>query len=99
MPASAREGDTITTGHLCDATSTIDTPPQSKVFSDGILCAISDSPISPHTIKSGDPCVPHSAKTGSGSSKVFVTGTSANRIGDPADGGVITKGSSKVFMA
>lgn len=98
MPAAARKGDAITTGHGCDATSAIKGSLQSKVYSDGIIAAVSGDSIEAHTIESGNTCIAHAATVGGGSSKVFMQGNAAARKGDSADAGVITAGSSKVFI-
>ena len=44
MPAVSRKGDSLTTGHICTSTTTLDTPGQSTVFANSILVArIGDS--------------------------------------------------------
>ena len=58
MPAISRKGDSLSTGHICTGTTTLDTPGQSTVFANNILVA---------------------------------------RIGDSADAGAMTSGSSNVF--
>ena len=58
MPAISRKGDSLSTGHLCVGTTTLDTPGQSTVRANSILIA---------------------------------------RIGDSADAGAMTSGSSNVF--
>ena len=58
MPAVSRKGDSLSTGHLCVGTTTLDTPGQSTVRANSILIA---------------------------------------RIGDSADAGAMTSGSSNVF--
>ena len=59
MPAAARLGDTISTGHGCDATSTIAGALISKVKIDGIIAAVIGDAIAAHTILSGPSCVYH----------------------------------------
>lgn len=100
MPApSARVGDSILTGHPCSTTSTILTSLQAKVRVAGLQpAAVSGSIIAPHTILAGDSCVPHAATTGFGSAKVFFGGLPANRVGDPADMGVILTGAPNVII-
>lgn len=98
MPASARKGDSIATGHACTGSSNIDTPGQSKVSAQGKLCARATDPIVVHTIKVGDACVPHGVVVNAGSSKVSIANLPAARIGDSADAGAVTGGSNKVFM-
>jgi uncharacterized Zn-binding protein involved in type VI secretion len=98
MPGVARAGvDSIATGHLCDATALIATGgSSSKVFINGSRAALVGTLIAPHTIKSGEVCVPHSASVLTGSSKVFCGGIAIARIGDVADQGAITSSSSTV---
>jgi uncharacterized Zn-binding protein involved in type VI secretion len=98
MPAAARLGDTISTGHGCDATSTIAGALISKVKIDGIIAAVIGDAIAAHTILSGPSCVPHSATVGGSSSKVKFQGIYAARVGDGADGGSITSGSPDVII-
>ena len=50
MPAVSRKGDTLSTGHACVGTTTLDTPGQGTVYANSILIA-----------RIGDPTVPHPA--------------------------------------
>jgi len=44
MPAVSRKGDSLSTGHICTSTTTLDTPAQGTVFANSILVArIGDS--------------------------------------------------------
>ena len=103
MPAVCREGDTLNTGHECDAVSTLDVPGQDKVYSDNILIARRGDSTVTHNIRTGtnengDPiCTPHVATISGGSEKVFVVNAAIARIGDAVDAGSLTSGSSKVF--
>lgn len=98
MAAVARKSgtDTVSTGHLCDATTTTSAG-SSTVFVDGIGACREGDVITVHTTKVGDSCVPHSASINVGSSSVFVDGMAIARLGDSADSGAITSGSSTVF--
>lgn len=96
MPAAARLGDSISTGHACDATSTIAGALITKVKIDGIIAAVLGDAIAAHTILVGEVCVPHAATVGGSSSKVKFQGIYAARLGDAADAGVITSGSPDV---
>lgn len=96
MPAAARKGDTVATGHDCDATTTIKGTLQTTVRINGLIAAVSGDPLDAHTILSGTVCVPHSANVNAGSSTVRFGGISAARVGDSADAGSITSGSSDV---
>jgi uncharacterized Zn-binding protein involved in type VI secretion len=99
MPAIARQGDPTTTGHGCDATTTVTGPTGAgaKVFANGIPIECIGNPTSAHTIKRGKACVPHSAVINAGSGNVFVGGIGVARVGDSTDGGAITAGSSNVI--
>jgi len=99
MPAVARNGDPTTTGHACDATTTVVGPTgaSAKVYCNNIAVECKGNPTAPHTIKSGDACVPHAAAINVGSPNVFVGGIELARVGDSTDGGAITAGSPNVF--
>ena len=97
MPASSHDGHLTTTGHLCDTVCGTIASSQSKVFIEGILGLVQGDPTAPHTILSGDSCIPHSAQVNVGSGKVFYEGIPSARIGDSTDGGAMIQGSSKVF--
>jgi uncharacterized Zn-binding protein involved in type VI secretion len=99
MPAIARDGDPTTTGHGCDATTTVTGPTgaAAKVFANGIAIECIGNPTAAHTIKSGKNCVPHGAVINAGSGTVFVGGIPIARVGDSTDGGKITAGSNNVF--
>ena len=108
MPGVAGKGDTITTGHLCDTTSTIGEG-SINVKVNGKPVAFKGAAISPHTIESqrgiqppGPPsnpstCIPHTTSVKAGSGTVKVNGIPIARKGDSADEGSITGGSTNVF--
>lgn len=98
MPAVVRDGDSTTTGHGCDAVTTVTGPTGAgSVYSNGIPVETMGNPTSPHTIPAGPVCVPHSAAINVGSPNVFVKGIAIARIGDSTDGGAIISGSPNVF--
>lgn len=104
MPAVARVGDTVNTGHGCDTTTTIyATGGARDVYINGLLAATEGSQLAPHNITNpapppAPPCVPHPGqKVNTGSSKVYVNGKKLARVGDSADQGQISKGSDNVF--
>ena len=99
MPAIARKDDPTTTGHGCDATTTVVGPTgaSAKVFANGIAIECIGNPTASHTILSGSSCVPHSAVINVGSGNVFVGGIGVARKDDSTDGGAITAGSPDVF--
>lgn len=96
MPEVCVKGDTLSTGHGCSATTTLNTPPQSKVTIGGILVAIVGTPTVSHPFPPNPPCAPHIAFLNAGSSKVTIGGIPIGRIGDSADAGAMTTGSAKV---
>ena len=97
MPAVSRKGDSLSTGHICTSTTTLDTPGQGTCFANSILIARVTDPTVSHPFPPLPPCAPHVAKVNAGSSTVRVCGLSVARIGDSADAGAMTKGSSNVF--
>jgi uncharacterized Zn-binding protein involved in type VI secretion len=98
MPASARKGDTVATGHLCDTVTSLDTPGQGTVYVNGILaCRLGDLTVV-HNINSGPICIPHTASISGSSSTVYIESVLAARLGDACDAGSITSGSSNVFI-
>ena len=97
MPAVSRKGDSLTTGHICTSTTTLDTPGQSTVRANGILIARVGDPTVSHPFPPNPPCAPHVANVNAGSSTVRVVGAFVARIGDSTDAGAMTSGSSNVF--
>ena len=97
MPAVSGKGDTTTTGHVCVATTTLDTPGQSKVFANNILIARQTDPTVPHINPPFPVCPNHVANVNVGSPNVFVHGKAIARIGDSTDAGALTTGSGNVF--
>jgi len=98
MPAVSRKGDTLSTGHICTSTTTLDTPGQSTVKANGILIARISDPTVSHPNPPNPPCPNHVAFVNAGSSTVKVAGLAVARIGDSADSGQMTSGSSNVFV-
>ena len=97
MPAVSRKGDSLTTGHICTSTTTLDTPGQSTVRANSILIARIGDPTVAHPNPPSPPCPNHVATVNAGSSTVRVHGIAVARIGDSADAGAMTSGSSNVF--
>tara|TARA_Y100000004_G_scaffold86548_1_gene97061 strand:- start:390 stop:689 length:300 start_codon:yes stop_codon:yes gene_type:complete len=98
MPAVCRKGDSLSTGHICSSTTTLDTPSQSTVKANGILIARVGDPTVSHPFPPSPPCAPHVANVNAGSSTVRVAGQFVARIGDSADSGQMTSGSSNIFV-
>ena len=97
MPAVSRKGDQLSTGHICAGTTILDTPGQSTVFANSILIARVGDPTVSHPFPPAPPCAPHVANVNVGISTVSVCGSPIARIGDSADAGAMTSGSSNVF--
>ena len=97
MPAVSRKGDSLSTGHICTSTTTLDTPAQGTCFANSILIARVSDPTVSHPFPPAPPCVPHVANVNAGSSTVRVVGAFVARIGDSTDAGAMTSGSSNVF--
>ena len=97
MPAVSRKGDSLSTGHICTSTTTLDTPTQGTVFANSILVARIGDPTVPHPNPPAPPCPDHVANVNAGSPNVFAVGIAVARIGDSADAGAMTRGSGNVF--
>jgi len=99
MPAIARDGDSTTTGHGCDGSTTVTGPTGAgaKVFANGIAIECIGNPTASHNIKVGKDCVAHTASINKGSGNVFVGGIGVARVGDSTDNGAITAGSPNVI--
>jgi uncharacterized Zn-binding protein involved in type VI secretion len=101
MPAIARQGDTTTTGHGCDGTTTITGPTGAvaKVYANNIAIECKGNPTAPHTILAGIVCVSHDAVINVGSGNVFVGNKEVARVGDSTDGGTIQAYASPTVFA
>ena len=97
MPAVSRKGDSLSTGHVCIGTTTLDTPKQSTVFANKILVARITDPTVSHINPPFPACPAHVANVNVGSATVFAVGLAMARIGDSTDAGAMTSGSGNVF--
>ena len=97
MPAVSRKGDSLSTGHICASTTTLDTPGQGTCFANSILIARVSDPTVSHPFPPSPPCAPHVANVNVGSPNVYVEGLAVARIGDSTDAGAMTSGSGNVF--
>jgi len=98
MPAVSRKGDSLTTGHICVATTTLATPGQSTVYATGELIArITDKTVVHLFPPNIPPCGSHTSTVKTGSSTVYVAGLKCARVTDSADAGAMTSGSDTVF--
>ena len=97
MPAVSRQGDTLTTGHICVSTTTLARPGQSTVFANNILIArITDSTVTHLFPPDVPPCGTHTSTVKTGSGTVNIAGRKCAREGDAADAGALTSGSGNV---
>ena len=96
MPAIARIGDSISTGHGCDGTTTL-TGPSGDVFVNGLGVERAGDPTVVHRLTGRNCGVTHAAAVNAGSGTVFVNNKAVARVGDSADAGSITSGSGTVF--
>ena len=97
MPAVSRKGDSLSTGHICASTTTLDTPGQGTCFANSILIARVSDPTVSHPNPPAPPCPDHVANVNAGSPNVYVEGLAVARIGDSTDAGAMTSGSGNVF--
>lgn len=97
MPAVVRIGDPLSTGHACAGSTTLAGANQGSVYVNGILAAVVGAPTAAHPFPPDPPCAPHVANLNAGSSSVFIEGIPVGRVGDSADAGAMTSGSSNVF--
>jgi uncharacterized Zn-binding protein involved in type VI secretion len=96
MPAVCRKGDSLSTGHACVGSTTLDTPGQNTVRANGILIAREGDPTVSHPFPPSPPCAPHVASVNAGSGTVSVVGSPIARVGDSADAGSMSSGSGNV---
>jgi len=92
-----RKGDTLTTGHICAATTILDTPTQGTVYANGELIARITDPTVAHPFPPSPPCAPHVAQVNAGSPNVYVVGKKVARINDSADAGNMISGADNVY--
>jgi uncharacterized Zn-binding protein involved in type VI secretion len=97
MPKVCRKDDSLTTGHICAATTILDTPKQGTVYANGILIARETDPTVSHPFPPSPPCAPHVAVVNKGSPNVFVVGLPVARVTDSTDAGEMTSGSPTVY--
>ena len=95
---AVREGDKLTTGHGCDAITSLAISLVRKVKANGIVGAVLGTPTVVHLVPPDiPPCQTHSSTLKQGSLNVLIGGIPWGRIGDSADAGAMTSGSDTVF--
>jgi len=97
MPACARVGDTVATGHICATTTTLAFANHNVNAQGANALVVGDLTVS-HAAPPQPPCAPHTAPINSGSSKVTIGGIAAARQTDSCDAGTITSGASNVSI-
>jgi uncharacterized Zn-binding protein involved in type VI secretion len=97
MPAAARVGDTVATGHLCDTATTLATVNRSVNIEGANACVVGDLTVS-HSAFAPPNCAAHTAPINVGSTLVTIGGVAAARFGDSCDLGTITSGAVKVTI-
>ena len=70
MPGVTRDGDATTTGHGCDATTTV-TGPSTDVFCNSLGVERKTGPTVSHEITAGLGCVAHTSSISAGSMYCF----------------------------
>ena len=99
MPAVCRVGDSLSTGHACTGTTTIaSSNTDGTVKVNGINVIVVGAPTVSHAAPPNPPCPPHVRFLNAGSSTVKINSIAVGRIGDSADSGAMTSGSSNVFV-
>jgi uncharacterized Zn-binding protein involved in type VI secretion len=93
MPAATRIGD----ADVAHCSGMVRAAGSGNVFVNGIPWSRQGDLNTVHLLP-GNPCPPHAAPIASGSSKVFVNGKGAGRVGDSISGCTsVAQGSSNVF--
>ena len=99
MPAVSRVGDSLSTGHSCTGSTTIaSSNTDGTVHANNIDIIVVGAPTVSHPFPPAPPCAPHVANLNAGSSSVFINGIAVGRVGDSADAGAMTSGSSNVYV-
>ena len=99
MPKVVRIGDSLSTGHGCTGTTTIASSNQGvdNVYANTKLINVVGAPTVLHPFPPNPPCNPHVAQLNTGSSTVVINSIKVGRIGDSADAGSMSSGSTTVF--
>ena len=96
---AVREGDFLTTGHGCDAITSLATSLVRTVRANGIVGAVLGTPTVVHHPNPPLPICPnHISTLKQGSLNVKIGGIPWGRIGDSADSGVMISGSLNVLV-
>ena len=99
MPGVVRIGDGLSTGHGCESETELESSNQgvNNVYANNLLICVEGAPTESHPFPPDPPCNPHVAALNTGSSTVFINSIKVGRIGDSADAGEMSSGSTTVF--
>ena len=99
MPGVVRIGDSLSTGHGCESETELANSNQgvNNVYADTLLICVEGADTESHPFPPEPPCNPHVAQLNTGSSTVFINSIKVGRIGDSADDGEMSSGSTTVF--
>ena len=90
MPKVVRDTDSLSTGHGCTGTTTLNGDnTDGTVHANGIDVAVIGAPTVSHAFPPDPPCNPHVAQLNAGSPDVWVNGIKVGRHGDSADAGAM----------
>jgi len=95
---AVREGDFLTTGHICSSITSLDTSLVQTVKANNITCAVQGTPTVAHPFPPSPACTPHVAALNQGSLNVLVGGLPWGRQTDSADAGEMISGSLNVLV-
>jgi len=101
MPKVVRIGDSLSTGHGCTGTTTLDNSNQGvdNVYANNILISVEGADTVSHAFPPDPPCTPHTAQLNTGSSTVFINSIKVGRHGDSADAGSMNEPSGVTVFA
>ena len=99
MPGVVRIGDSLSTGHGCIGETTLDNSNQGvdNVYANNLLISVEGADTVAHSFPPDPPCNPHVAQLNTGSATVKINYIKVGRIGDSADAGEMSSGSTTVF--
>lgn len=95
----SRGTDSLATGHICAATTTLATPGQGDVYCEGLLVARKGDLTVDHPFPPAPGCAPHVAAVNVGSPTVYCNGQKVTFITASADAGAMTGGNGTVWVA
>jgi len=96
---AVREGDFLTTGHGCDAITSLATSLVRTVRANGIVGAVLGTPTVVHQVPPNiPPCQTHSSTLKQGSLNVLIGGIPWGRTTDSADSGAMVLTSLNVLV-